>query len=427
MTNVLVVGSGGREHALAWKLSESDGIGALYCAPGNAGTAAIATNLPVSDSDLDGIELAVEEHGIDLTIIGPEAPLAAGLADRLRARGHLVFGPNQVAAQIESSKRWAKEIMEEWGVPTGRARIVTSAAEAQAEVEAAALPIVVKANGLTTGKGVYVCPERGEARRAVRALMEEEIFGAAGATVLIEEYLTGMEVSLLAVTDGETVVPLIPACDYKTIGEGDTGPNTGGMGAYAPPSAVGPELVDQIERDIIRPTLDGIRARAGEYRGVLYAGLILTESGPKVLEFNCRFGDPETQVVLPLLESNFLELCLATARGELASLAPLRWREGGAVAVVLASAGYPGPYETGKPIHGLDALPEGGLVFHAGTALRDGQVVTAGGRVLAAVGRGPDLAAARDLAYRTADAISFEGAYRRGDIAARELDGAAIN
>jgi phosphoribosylamine--glycine ligase len=420
MTDVLVVGGGGREHALAWKLAQSASIGRLYCAPGNAGTAALGMNLPVDDGDLDGIVAVVEERDIGLTVIGPEAPLAAGLADRLRERGRLVFGPDSDAAQIESSKAWAKEIMEEWGVPTGRAVVVSTLDQALAAIDSSPLPVVVKANGLTAGKGVYVCQSRNEAREAARLLMAEEIFGRSGETVLVEEFLTGMEVSLLAVADGATVIPLLPACDYKTIGEGDTGPNTGGMGAYAPPGAVDERLVGAIVDTIIRPTLEGIRARAGAYRGVLYAGLILTSDGPKVLEFNCRFGDPEAQVVLPMLQADLLELCLATARGELAALPPLAWHEGACVAVVLASGGYPGAYSTGYPIHGLDALPAGGLIFHAGTALRDGEIVTAGGRVLAAAGRGSTIAEARRLAYATADAISFEGAYRREDIGLRE-------
>ncbi|CAN5692226.1 phosphoribosylamine--glycine ligase [soil metagenome] len=422
MTNVLVVGSGGREHTLVWKLSHSPGIGELYCAPGNAGTAGLAVNLEIPDGDTDSLLEAAQALAIDLVVIGPEAPLAAGLADRLRAEGFLVFGPDKAAARIESSKSWAKEIMEEWGVPTGAARVVTDIDEAREAIEQARLPVVVKADGLTTGKGVYVCDDREGARQAVSALMEDGIFGDAGTTVLIEEFLSGIEVSILAVTDGETIIPLLPACDYKRIGEGDSGPNTGGMGAYCPPGAVDEDLVQQVVREIIRPTLDGIRARAGSYRGVLYAGLILTESGPKVLEFNCRFGDPETQVVLPMLESDFLQLCLATARNELADLPQLGWADGGCVAVVLASEGYPGSYDTGKEIRGLDAIPEGGLVFHAGTALDGERIVTAGGRVMAAVGRGQSIAAARELAYAAADAIEFDGVYRRNDIAIRELE-----
>jgi phosphoribosylamine--glycine ligase len=421
MINVLVVGSGGREHTLAWKLSQAPDLEALYCAPGNAGTAEVATNLDVADSDIEGMVKAAREHSIHLVVVGPEAPLALGLADRLRDEGFLVFGPNRAGAQIESSKSWAKAIMDEWGVPTGRATLVSSVDEAAKALDDAGLPVVVKADGLTTGKGVYVCTDRAEADRAVRELIEDEIFGIAGRTVLIEEFLSGVEVSILAVTDGETTFSLLASCDYKRVGDGDAGPNTGGMGAYCPTSAVDAEMTERIQRDVLQPTIDGIRARAGDYRGVLYAGLILTSDGPKVLEFNCRFGDPETQVVLPLLESDFLELCLATARGELSRVPELEWSEGGCVAVVMASQGYPGPYEAGYEIHGLDSLPVGGIAFHAGTAMDGTRVVTAGGRVLAAVGRGPTLEAARDVAYATSDAVRFEGAFRRGDIALREI------
>jgi phosphoribosylamine---glycine ligase len=422
MVKVLVVGSGGREHTLAWKLTQSAALEALYCAPGNAGTAAIATNLDVADSDIDGIVTVARELAIDLVVVGPEAPLAAGLADRLRENNFLVFGPDQAAAQIESSKSWAKEIMDEWGVRTGRAQIATSAESAWAALGAAEFPVVVKADGLTTGKGVYVCSEPQEAEEAIQLLMQEGIFGSAGATVLIEEFLEGLEVSILAITDGETIIPLMPACDYKRIGEGDTGPNTGGMGAYCPPGAVDAAFVERIVKEVLAPTLAGIRARAGAYRGVLYAGLILTEDGPKVLEFNCRFGDPEIQVVLPMLESDFLNLCMATARGELSGVPPLAWSEGACVGVVLASQGYPASYETGLEISGLDHIPEGGLVFQAGTVLEGERTRTSGGRVLAAVGKGATLAAARDSAYAVADAIHFDGAYRREDIASRELD-----
>lgn len=420
-TNVLVVGSGAREHALAWKLAQSPSAGDIYCSPGNAGTAGLATNLELDINDHVAVGGAIEQHAIDLTVIGPEAPLAEGLADALRARGQLVFGPSQSAARIESSKTWAKEIMVEWGVPTGRSITARTLQQADAAIDQMPAPVVVKADGLAAGKGVFVCQTRDGAREAARSLMAEGSLGSAGETVLIEEFLTGMEVSLLAVTDGKTVVPLLPACDYKRIGEGDTGPNTGGMGAYAPPPAADRRLVNHIVETIIQPVLDGIRAHRGDYRGVLYAGLILTPAGPKVIEFNCRYGDPETQVVLPMLESDLLELCLATAERRLNSLPPLEWCSGACAGVVLAAGGYPGSYETGHPITGLDDLPEGGIVFHAGTALRAGEVVTAGGRVLTAVGLGADMLSAREAAYETARAIHFQGAYYRNDIALREI------
>jgi len=420
-TNVLVVGNGAREHALGWKLRESARVGRLLVAPGNAGTAMLGANIPLDPLDTEAVLAAVETHEIGLTVIGPEAPLVAGLADVLRARGHLVFGPSAAGARIEGSKAWAKSIMEEWGVPTGRAEVCTELDIALAAIERTAPPVVVKADGLAAGKGVLVCETQAEACKAVQALMAEGALGAAGRTVLIEEFLTGQEISLLAVTDGVTTLPLLPACDYKRVLDGDRGPNTGGMGAYAPPGAVDATWVGEIMRTVVQPTLEGMRPHGVDYRGVLYAGLMLTADGVKVIEFNCRMGDPETQVVLPLLESDFFELCQAAASGTLAELPELRWHAGGCVGVVVASDGYPGAYRSGLPVEGLDRLPEGGLVFHAGAELHDGQVITAGGRVLTAVGRGADLAAARELAYRTAEAVSFEGAFFRRDIAAREL------
>lgn len=420
-TNVLVVGGGAREHTIAWKLAQSPDIGELYCAPGNAGTEHLATNLPLADSDMDAIVHAVERHNIGLTVVGPEAPLAAGLGDRLRERGHLVFGPSRAGARIESSKVWAKEMMQRAGVPTGKAQVVSDLEAAERAIHMMNEPLVVKADGLAAGKGVFVCDSREEARDAASTLLEERELGDAGSTVLIEEFLSGMEVSLLALTDGETIISLLPACDYKRVGDGDVGPNTGGMGAYAPPAAVSQEHVRQITTTIIEPTIAAMRAQDIEYQGVLYAGLILTDQGPKVLEFNCRFGDPEAQVVLPQLESDLLQLCLATARGELASVGPLEWRPGACVGVVLASGGYPGSYATGAQIDGLDAVPEGGLVFHAGTSRQNDTIVTAGGRVLTAVGLGDDMRTARDKAYQVATSIWFEGRQFRSDIALREL------
>jgi phosphoribosylamine--glycine ligase len=419
--NVLVVGSGGREHALVSKLNQSPLLGRLVCAPGNAGTASIVENIPVQPNDQAGILQIVDELGVDLVVVGPEAPLAAGLADTLWAAECRVFGPGREAARIESSKAWAKALMLEAGVPTGRALVFHDLPSALGAVTEMGSPVVIKADGLAAGKGVLVCQTAEEAEAAVRSLLGERSLGEAGASVLIEEFLSGQEVSLLVVTDGETYRPLMPACDYKRVNEGDAGPNTGGMGAYAPPAAADAAFLRTVSAAIIEPTLAALRRRGLDYRGVLYAGLILTADGPKVIEFNCRFGDPETQVVLPMLESDLLELCLATAEGRLSEAPPLQWRSGAAVGVVLASGGYPGDYQTGYPIHGLDQLPNGGLVFHAGTGLQDDRVVTAGGRVLTAVGLGPSMAAARDLAYATAEAIHFEGRHFRRDIALREV------
>jgi len=419
--NVLVVGSGAREHALIWKLAQSERADRLYAAPGNAGTRDLAENLAVSVSDIAGLVNAAKTHAIDLVVVGPEAPLADGLADALRAEGLSVFGPSAAGAQIESSKAWAKELMVAEGVPTARAVACDSLSAALTELEEIPGPVVIKADGLAAGKGVIVCVDRDDAVAAVHAMLADHSLGDAGARVLIEERLTGPEVSLLAMTDGTTIVPLIPACDYKRVFDGDDGPNTGGMGAYAPTSLVPHETVDELVETIIAPVVRGMAKRGIEYRGVLYAGLMLTADGPKVIEFNCRFGDPETQVILPLLDADFTELCLATAEGRLAELAPPRWHAGACVGVVLTAGGYPGAYASGRPISGLDALPDGGVVFHAGTACRDAETVTAGGRVLTAVARGADMATARERAYAVAAAINFEDAFYRTDIAGREI------
>ncbi|HMM40713.1 MAG TPA: phosphoribosylamine--glycine ligase [Thermomicrobiales bacterium] len=420
-TNVLVVGSGAREHALVWKLAQSERIGHLYVAPGNAGTASMAVNLNVVATDVPGIVAAVEARDINLVVVGPEAPLAAGLADALRERGVAVFGPSAAGARIESSKAWAKDLMMDEGVPTAWAVACDSLPQALTELEEIAAPVVVKADGLAAGKGVVVCQTRAEAEGALRAMLAEHTLGDAGCRVLIEECLAGPEVSFLALVDGETVVPLVPACDYKRVFDADEGPNTGGMGAYSPTALVDEAMSARIMDEIVRPVVRGMASRGIDYRGVLYAGLMLTVDGPKVIEFNCRFGDPETQVILPLLDADLVELCAATAEGRLADVASPSWHAGACVGIVVASGGYPGSYESGRPIGGLDGLPEGGVVFHAGTARRGDETVTAGGRVLTAVGCGADMASARDLAYATAAAVSFDGAFYRRDIALREI------
>ncbi len=418
---MLVVGSGAREHALAWKLSQSPQAGEIIVAPGNAGTASIATNVPVAVGDFDGLLRLIEDHQIGLTVVGPEDPLANGLADLLLSHGHPVFGPVGAGARIESSKSWAKEIMNARNVPTGAASTFDTLEAALDFLYDSPLPLVIKADGLAAGKGVVICNSREEAEEAVRSMMGSRAFGSAGETVVIEEFLTGMEVSLLVLTDGETTIPLIPACDYKPVGEGNVGLNTGGMGAYTRPALADERFVDQVLTGIVQPVLDEMRARGVEYRGVLYAGLIATSDGPKVIEFNCRFGDPEIQVILPLLESDLLAFCQAVASGTLAELPPLEWSPQESVGVVMAAGGYPGSYRSGDPISGLDALPEGGLVFHAGSRLEGDATLTAGGRVLTAVGRGATRREAADLAYKTAAAIHFDDAFYRHDIAAREM------
>ena len=419
--NVLVIGSGAREHAMGWKLAQSSGIGTIFCAPGNPGAAEIAENLDISVNDFEGLWSAIANNNVDLTIVGPEDPLANGITDFLQKRGQPVFGPSRDAARIESSKSWAKEIMRARNVPTGQAVRCDTLEAALDHIYDAQFPLVLKADGLAAGKGVVICHERVEAEATAQAMMREKTLGDAGGTVLIEEFLTGMEVSLLAVTDGERVLPLLPACDYKPLKTGDRGPNTGGMGAYTPPAVANAAWVNTILNDVIHPVFAEMKERGIRYRGVLYAGVILTESGPKVLEFNCRFGDPETQVILPMLKTDFLDLCDATARGDLSSIPALEWHDGACVGVVLAAGGYPGDYRKGAPIFGLENIPAGGIVFHAGTASQDGAIVTNGGRVLTAVGRGPTMSAARDLAYRTATTITFPDAQYRDDIALREV------
>lgn len=419
---ILVVGGGAREHALVWKLAQSPRAGALFCAPGNAGTETLAENLPVPASDIDGIVAAVKAHQIDLVVVGPEEPLARGLADRLTVEGVAVCGPSASATRIESSKAWAKELMIAAGVPTARAIVVYDLAEGLAALDRFGLPVVIKADGLAAGKGVVIANTRDEAYQVLSAFLEERTLGEAGTTVVIEDYLEGQEVSVLALTDGKTIIPLPPACDYKRAYDGDRGPNTGGMGAYAPPPAVDSALMTAIRTTILEPTVRAMAERGTPMRGVLYAGLMLTASGPKVLEFNARFGDPEAQVVLPILDADLVTLLDAVARGTLAEVPPPPPPVRAAVGVVLASGGYPGPYRTGLPIAGLDQVPPDLLVFHAGTRRTpEGQVVTAGGRVLTVVGLGPDLASARERAYAGVERISFEGAHWRRDIALREI------
>ncbi|MDP9367197.1 MAG: phosphoribosylamine--glycine ligase [Chloroflexota bacterium] len=417
---ILVVGGGGREHALVWKLAQSPKVGALFCAPGNAGTAALAE--PVPAADLKDLVAAATRLRADLVVVGPEAPLAAGLADRLTDAGVPVFGPAAAAARIESSKAWAKEVMAEAGVPTARAVIVDRLDAARDALADFAFPMVVKADGLAAGKGVVIAESRADAEAALTSMLLDRTFGAAGGRVVLEEHLTGREVSVLALTDGETVLPLPPACDYKRAYDNDRGPNTGGMGAYAPVPVMDGALLQTVIGSILEPTVRALTARGTPLRGVLYAGLMLTANGPQVLEFNARFGDPETQVVLPLLDADLAGLLAAVAGGDLKAVPPQPPPTSAAVGVVLAAGGYPGQYQTGLPIEGLEDVPEDVLVFHAGTQLDDyGRVVTAGGRVLTVVGRSTDLASARDRAYAGADAISFPDLQLRRDIALREI------
>ncbi len=416
----MVIGAGGREHALLWKLAQSPAVGALFCAPGNAGTRALAESIPVRVADISAIVRAATEHRIDLVVVGPEDPLAAGLVDALTAAGIPAFGPTAAAARIESSKAFAKEVMAAAGVPTGRSVPVTDVAGGLAALSSFPLPVVLKADGLAAGKGVVICRRREEAVRFLTAMLDDRLLGDAGRTVLVEEFLTGPEISILSLTDGRTIRSLSPARDHKRAFDGDAGPNTGGMGVYAPLPDVDAAMLARIHDEVLVPTIGEMARRDTPFRGVLFTGLILTADGPKVLEYNARFGDPETQVVLPLLASDLFPLLKSVADGSLADVPEPR--DEAAVGVVLASGGYPGPYPTGLPISGLDDVPDDVMVFHAGTRLdADGQVVTAGGRVLTVVATGPDLAAARDRAYAGADRITFDRRHLRRDIALTTL------
>lgn len=412
---VLVVGGGGREHALVWKLAQSEKVTAIYAAPGNAGMAQLATCVPITD--LGELAAFAKAKEIELTVVGPEAYLAAGIVDLFTQEGLPIFGPSQEAAQLESSKEFAKEICRKYGIPTADYVVVDSLEAGAQALKKFSRPPVVKADGLAQGKGVYVPQTIAEAEAALVEIFQEERFGSAGERVVLEEFLPGEEATVMAFTDGETILPMVPAQDHKRIGEGDTGPNTGGMGAYSPVPCVTGEVYRKVYNEILKPLVAGLKSEGILYRGVVYAGLMIEDGTPKVVEFNCRFGDPEAQVVLPRLATDLVEICQATIEGRLAEI-ELVWDSAATLGVVLASGGYPGSYKGGYPISGL---PKEGLVFHSGTKEVDGQIVTAGGRVLTAVGKGEDLAAAQREAYQLAEKITFEGAYLRRDIGWRAI------
>ncbi len=419
---VLVVGGGGREHALVWGLARNLAIDRMYAAPGNAGIAELATPVAIAAADVPGLADFAERESIDLTVVGPEAPLVAGLADELQARGLPVFGPTREAARIEGSKAYARALCERHGIPAPRARDFTDYDEAKAYLGELDPPFVVKADGLAGGKGVTVTEDRAAAQRALAACLVDRAFGDAGARVLLEEHLEGEEVSVQALTDGTTVLPLSPAQDHKRALDGDEGPNTGGMGAYSPVPFVRRSDQEVIEEDILQAAVRGLALEGVRYSGVLYAGVMLTSEGPKVLEFNCRFGDPETQAIVPRIGSDLGETLLACVEGNLSSYRP-RWDPSSCVTVVVAVEGYPGDYPTGMPIEGLARTSEmeDVVVFHSGTAKRDGRVVTAGGRVLSVSALGKDLGVARDRAYEACSPIHFEGMRYRRDIAERAV------
>jgi phosphoribosylamine--glycine ligase len=420
---VLVVGGGGREHALCWKLSQNPMMDRLYAAPGNAGIAELATLVPVSAGDVTGIVEFAERESIDLTVVGPEAPLVAGLADEMQSRGMAVFGPTREAARLEGSKAWARRLCEKHGIPAPQSHDFEDVGSAMDYLDELEPPYVVKADGLAAGKGVSVAEDRGAARRALEDCLVHRVFGDAGLTVLVEQYLEGAEVSAMALTDGRTVMPLALAQDYKRAFDGERGPNTGGMGSFSPLPFVDPSTEAQIIEGILQAAARALEEEGVRYRGVLYAGLMLTGDGPKVLEFNCRFGDPETQVVLPRLVTNLGELLLACVEGNLSDYR-VAWAPQSCVGVVLASSGYPGPVQTGKPISGLEEARrmEDVEIFHSGTAARDGRVVTSGGRVLTVTARGESVQQARGRAYDACSLIRFEGMHYRQDIAGQDRE-----
>ncbi len=418
---LLVIGSGGREHALIWKLKQSKHVKKIYCAPGNAGIAQDATCEDIPALDLKRLLNFATKKKIDLTVVGPEAPLVEGIIDLFEANGLPIFGPSKRAAELEGSKAFAKRILERYKVPTADFRIFSSYEDAKKYVAKAEVPLVVKADGLAAGKGVIVCQDRESALEALHRIMADKVFGDAGHKVVIEEYMKGEEVSLLGISDGENLVYLAPAQDHKAILDGDQGPNTGGMGAYAPVPQVDEEMLAHIKKTIMEPTIKGMALEDRPYRGVLYAGLMLTRTGPRVLEFNCRFGDPETQVILPLAECDLVEVMMAAMDGHLLEYGFTN-RQAAAVCVVIASGGYPNKYCTGLPILGLDiALDQDVMVFHAGTETREGKVVTAGGRVLGVTALDKSIKSAIDKAYRAVGRIAFDGAYYRKDIGAKAL------
>lgn len=418
---VLVVGSGGREHCLAWKLAQSSLVDKLYCAPGNGGTSLLAENIDISATDINRLLKFAETEKIDLTVVGPEAPLVEGIVDRFQEKGLKIFGPSQELAQLEGSKVFAKRIMKKFGLPTADFEVFDNSQEAKKYAESKGAPIVVKADGLAAGKGVIVCNSVEEAREAIDLIMVEKKFGKAGERVVLEECLTGEEVSILIFTDGETIVPLVPSQDHKPIYDGDKGPNTGGMGAYAPTPLVNDDIFNNIITTIFEPLIEGLKKEGKVYKGMLYGGLMIKDNQPFVLEFNVRFGDPETQAILPKLRSDLVFVMLQTIDAKLKKV-KLEWDERFCLCTVLASGGYPGSYEKGKEITGLDTLKEmkDVFVFHAGTK-RETNLLTNGGRVLNIVGLGQSLQEAQKKVYRAIENVHFEKMYYRHDIGSRAL------
>jgi len=419
---ILVIGSGGREHALAWKIAQSPRLTKLYCAPGNAGIEQLATCVSVQADDVPGLKSFVVSENIDLTVVGPEAPLAAGIADEFRKARLKIFGPTRAAAQLESSKTFSKELMARAGIPTAASRSFTDLLQALVYLENQRVPIVVKADGLAQGKGVVVATTLEQAKQAVIDMLQKKTFGQSGSRVVIEEFLDGEELTIMAFTDGKTVVPMLPAQDHKRVGDGDTGPNTGGMGAYAPAPLGTPALRAAVLHQVLQPVVAAMSKSGSPFAGVLYAGLMIVKGKPYVLEFNARFGDPETQVILPLLKTDLVDVVEAVVEHRLDQVR-IEWHDRSAVCVVMTSGGYPGAYQTGMPIAGLPEKVLSGdvLVYHAGTKRQGRDVVTAGGRVLGVTGVGMQFTDAMQRAYETVRTISFPGSHYRTDIAQRAI------
>ncbi len=417
LIKILVVGGGAREHTLVWKLAQSPKVKEIYTAPGNAGAAQIAHNLDISPTDIESLVKAAQEKRIDLTVVGPESPLASGIVDRFQSIGIPIFGPTEAATEIESSKVFAKELMQKYNIPCARSVSFSEYSRAKEYLLKQPPPVVIKADGLAAGKGVVVANSTPEALDALHNIMEaKKTLGAAGDRVIIEERLSGREMSSFAFTDGKTVIPMVSACDYKPVFDGDQGPNTGGMGSYSPPYFNSPTLAKTVAETIMEPAVKALREERRPYKGVLYGGLMVTDDGPKVLEYNARFGDPEAQVTLPRLKTDLVDIMLAVVNENLGQIS-VEWSDDACVGVVMASAGYPGSYKTGFPITGLDDLDKDIMVFHAGTKLESGQVLTNGGRVLTVVAMGKTIAKAREKVYANIRRIHFEGCHYRKDIA----------
>ncbi len=418
---VLVIGSGGREHALTWKLFQSPKVERIYCAPGNGGIGKIAECVPIDVTDFKGLTHFAKRKKIDLTVVGPEFPLTEGIVDRFQQKGLKIFGPNKKAAEIEGSKAFAKELMAKYRIPTGQYCTFTDPDKAVQYIHKYNTPLVLKADGLAAGKGVLVCHSRAEAYEGVDRIMREKAFGDAGSCLIVEEFLTGEEASILAITDSDDMVLLPAAQDHKAIFEGDKGPNTGGMGAYAPAPVIDQKLLEIISQKILLPTIRGMKEEGRPYRGVLYAGLMITTTGPKILEYNCRFGDPEIQAILPLLKSDLIDLLLASVEGNISKVFP-KIKSESAVCVVMASGGYPNQYKKEKVIHGLNQVDNSVIIFHAGTKVKGNNFLTSGGRVMGVTALGKTIRSAIERVYQNIGKITFDGAYYRKDIGYRALN-----